>query len=209
MNEPTDSAEIKIDRENAFMLYATFCGDVTRTAAAIGVPDSVVMRMSADDNWNAKLAPILELKKSQRPGDIERAVNRALNFVQAHKMRIFLQRVVSKVTGMDEDEIEDYLFTGHGKEGSTFKQLSTRALADLASAMEKCHSLTYMALNDTAQERVRRKEDDTGGSAQDMHAQIAEAMARARESKIPSALLFDAQISVAQDLAVEVHKAAK
>lgn len=199
----------KLDRENAFMLYATFCGDVVRTAAALNIAPSAVIRIAEEDNWNAKLAPIIELQKSATPGDIERAVNRALNFVQAHKMRLFLQRVVARVTGMTDSEVEEYVMAGHGKDGFVFKQLSTRALADLASALEKCHALTYMALSDTAAERVKRGEKPGTASANDMHTQIAEAMARARANSSPKALLFDAQISAAQDLANDIRKIAE
>lgn len=209
MTKPKIDQQSKLDRENAFMLYATFCGDVVRTAAALNISPEAVNRIAEEDKWNAKLAPIIELQKSATPGDIERAVNRALNFVQAHKLRLFLQRIVSRVTGMTDDEVEDYMMTVGGKDGSRYKQLSTRALADLASALEKCHALTYMALSDTAAERVKRGEKPGTASANDMHTQIAEAMARARANSSPKALLFDAQLSTAQELAHDISKIAE
>jgi hypothetical protein len=55
-------------------------------------------------------------------------------------------------------------------------------------------------LNDTAQERVRRKEEDSSGSSTEMHLQIAEAMKSVRNSNSPRAALFDAQLSVAQEI---------
>jgi hypothetical protein len=201
--DPHDN-DLKVDRANAFMLYATFCGDVVRTAAALGVTSVTVLKMADEENWAEQLKPILELKKSQRPGDIERAINRALNFVQAHQARMFLQRVLQRMTGFTQEELEEYLLTDRSaKDGSQFKRLSTRALADLASALEKAQSLTYMALNDTAQERVRRKEDDSSGSASDLHLKIAEAMGKVKASNTPRALLFDAQLAVAQDVVVK------
>ena len=201
-----DLPGIPIDRENAFMLYAAFTGDVERTAAALGVRAVDVLRLVDDEDWTEKLKPILDLKKSSKPGDIERGINRALNFVQAHKLRMFLERVVSKLCGMDAEELKDYLFTAHTvKEGEPYCKLTTRALADLASAVEKAHALTYMALNDTAQDRSKRNESDGGGSAGDMHVKIAEAMQKAAQSKTPRAQLFDAQIEVAQ-LTIEAAK---
>lgn len=200
--QPADSPvpNMEIDRENAFMLYATFCGDVVRTAAALNVTAMVVLRMADEENWAEQLKPILELKKSVRPGDIERAINRALNFVQAHKLRMFLQRVITRITGMSPEELEEYLlYDRPTKEGNEVKRLTTRALADLASALEKCQSLTYMALNDSAQERVRRKEDASGEAASDMHLKIAEAMGNIRKSHTPRAQLFDAQLAVSQE----------
>lgn len=201
--DPSDPSapDFKIDRANAFLLYAAFGGDLIRTGAALGVPASYVLKMADDEQWAEQLKPILDLKKSTRPGDVERAINRALNFVQAHQARMFFQRVLQRMTGFTQAELEEYLLTDRSaKDGSQFKRLSTRALADLASALEKAHALSYMALNDTAQERVRRKEEDTSGSASDLHLKIAEAMSNIRASNSPRALLFDAQLAVAQDI---------
>jgi hypothetical protein len=67
-----------------------------------------------------------------------------------------------------------------GKNGAIVSEsLSTRPLADLASALEKCHALTYMALNDTATERKARpqtSDEDLGAS--EIHAKLAAAFAR-------------------------------
>lgn len=197
--DPIDN-NIKIDRENAFLLYATFCGDIVRTAAALGVTATVILQMADEGDWTTQLKPILELKKSSRPGDIERAINRALNFVQAHRARLFIERVLQRLSGMTDNELEEYLLKGTAKDGTAIKKLTTRALADLASALEKAQALTYLALSDTATERVRRKEEDSSGSAGDMHVKIAEAMSRVRASSTPRAQLFDAQISIAQDI---------
>lgn len=193
-----------IDRENAFLLYATFTGDVERTAHALGVRAKDVLLIATEENWNEKLKGIIDLKKSGRPGDIERAINRALNFVQAHRMRMIIERVVKKLTGLNEQELEDYLFAQStiGKDGKeyTYKKLTTRALADLASAIEKCHAMSYAALNDTAQERVRRKDDVDEVAAGDMHVQIAKAMQEAGKSNSPNAQLFDAQLTIASSV---------
>jgi hypothetical protein len=60
-----------IDRENAFLLYATFTGDLERTAHALNVRACDVLLMADEEKWNEKLKPILDLKKSTKPGDIE------------------------------------------------------------------------------------------------------------------------------------------
>lgn len=193
-----------LDREQAFLLFATFTGDVARTAHALGVPAAAVLKMCEEEGWAAKLGPILALKKSAKPGDVERSINRALNFVQAHRMRLFIQRVISRLTGMGEEEFEGYLFQEtHSKTGETSRKLTTRALADLASALEKAQELTYRALNDTAPERAKRKEagDDPEVSAGDLHAQIAAGLAAVRASATPRAQLFDAQIAQAEEIA--------
>lgn len=196
---PDEGHDIKLDREQAFLLYATFCGDLEKTAHALGVRPVEVLRMVDEEGWNERLKSIIELKKSGRPGDIERAINRALNFVMAHKFRLFLERVLVRITGMNAAEFELYLLTQENKDGS-FSRLSTRALADLASAMEKAQAMTYQALNDTAPERVKRKvAEDDSTSGGELHARIAEAMAQAKMSRTPRAALFDAQLAAGAD----------
>lgn len=191
---------IAIDRENAFLLYATFTGDYVRTAAALGVRPMDVLRVVQEEEWDEKLKPILELAKSAKPGDIERAINRALNFVQSHRMRMIIERVIKRLTAMTPEELDEYLFTSStAKDGSEISKLSTRALADLASALEKCHAMTYAALNDSAPERAKRGSDAGGAiGVADMHLQIAEAMRKAATGKSPMVQVFDAKLEMAQ-----------
>lgn len=65
---PIDTSDIDFDRAQVFLLYATFAGDIVRTAHAAGVRPVDVLRVADEEGWTAKLAPILELSKSQRPG---------------------------------------------------------------------------------------------------------------------------------------------
>jgi hypothetical protein len=210
-NEPT-KAEIElaarvahIDRENAFLVYATFVGDLERTAAALNIRPLDVLRMADDGHWMDRLKPLLELSKSSKPGDVERVINRALNFVQAHRMRMVIERALNRLTGMSVDEFEDYIFTSQeydGKKGtSRVKRLSARALADLAAAIEKCHSMTYAALGDTAKERQQRNEGDTETAANDMYLKIAAAAQKVVADRSPRAQLFDAQLEIATEKA--------
>ena len=172
----------QIDRKNAFLLYATFCGDVEQTAHALGVSPVVVTHAAQLGKWDDQLKTIIGMKKSSRPGDVERAINRAVNFVQAFRMRLFIERVIQKLTGLPDEELDEYLFdVREGKAGSVSKHVTTRPIADLTSALEKCHALTYLALNDTAQDRSRRQEqsDNTEFEAGALHVAIAKAMASA------------------------------
>lgn len=195
----SDLPVVPVDRSNAFMLYAAFTGDLERTAAALGVRAIDVLRIADEDAWNEKLKGILELKKSSKPGDIERAINRGLNFVQAHRFRMFVERVVVKLTGLSAEELDKYLFYAPDKKGVIYPKLSTRALADLASAVEKAHALTYLALSDTSADRAKRNEGAEGTiAAGEMHVKIAEAMQKAAQSQTPRAQLFDAQLQVGQ-----------
>lgn len=171
-------ARVELDLENVFMLYANFCGDVERTAHAAGLEASVIIDLAQQNGWNEKLRSIIELKKSGKPGDIERAINRALNLVQVHRYRMFLERVVKRICSMDAEEMDELLISHHCiEEGVTARKLSTRPLADLAAALEKCHAMTYLALGDTATERKGRDEaQDSSVSGGELHASIAKAM---------------------------------
>jgi hypothetical protein len=61
------------------------------------------------------------------------------------------------------------------------KKLNTRAFADMSSAIEKCHALSYAALNDTATERRERgDEPEAHKSAAEMHLNITRAMEQIR-----------------------------
>lgn len=193
----------EIDRENAFQLYAMFCGDVERTAHALNIRPVDVLRVADDCGWAEKLKSIIALKKSGRPGDIERAINRAINFSQAHRLRLVLDRVVRRLSELNEQDLEDYLFKDENKLGGTKNKLVTRALADLASAIEKVSAATYAALDDTARARDKRIEQGTDGdSSGSLHAAIAKAMAAVGSDNSPRALLFDAQVKAAEVLAV-------
>lgn len=191
--------EIVFDREQAFQLFAIFAGNVEQTAAALNVRPEVILKAADELGWLEKLAPIIALRKSSRPGDLERALSRAINFVQAHRLRMFIERVINRLAAMGEEEFEDYIFQGsETKTGETVRKLTTRALADLSSACEKCHAMTYLALDDTAKSRDSRKENDGGEAGGELHAAIAKSMAALRDDKSPRAILLDAQLEQAE-----------
>lgn len=203
---PTE-CEVIFDRATAFQLFALFMGDIERTAHALNVRPVDVLKVADDEGWLDKLKPIIALKKSSRPGDVERAMNRALNFVQAHQMRIIIDRVARRLFNMSVAELDDYIFTVAETKDGVARKLNTRALADLASAAEKAQALSYMALNDTTQERVKRKSaEDLEESASDIHQQIAKAMQAVGASTSPRAALFDAQLEVGNSIVNSVTR---
>lgn len=211
-NEPT-KIEIElaarvahIDRENAFLVYATFVGDPIRTAAALGIRPLDVVRLSDEGHWLDRLKPLLELSQSSKPGDLERCINRSLNFVQAHRLRMVIERILNRLTGMNADEFEEYFLSdvevkGKDKNAVRVSKLSTRAVADLASALEKAHSATYAALGDTAKERQSRNESSPETASSDMYLKIAAAAAKVANDKSPRVQLLDAQLEIAEERA--------
>ena len=206
------ATEVVLDREQVFLLFCTFSGNIEETAHASGLRAVDVLKMVEQEGWLERLKPILELQKSQRPGDYARGMNRALNYVQARRLWLFLERVVGQVCNMTPAEVHDYIFTSTpDKNGVEMKKMSTRALTDLAAAVEKCQALTYQALSDTATDRGRRQEQ-AGGSddanAGELHLRIAAAMSKVKQSSTPRALLFDAQVAQAQSIVKEATKPA-
>ena len=112
-------------------------------------------------------------------------MNRAVNYVQAHRLRSFLERVLQHIFSCPLEQIEEWMFSyQYVKDGKEpIKKFSTRPLADLAAALEKCHVLTYMALGDSATERRTRNDaPDADISGGEIHARIAAAMAK--EAKV-------------------------
>jgi len=119
----TDEPTAAIDRENCFLLFATFAGDIVRTSAASGVPAAAILKMCEEEGWHNKLAPILALKKSTKPGDLERGLNRALNYVQAHKMRLIVQRAIHRLTELTQAEFEEQIFAAGLEHAAGFQMI--------------------------------------------------------------------------------------
>ena len=203
--EPAAVDTFRPDREQAFLLFAVFYGSVPETAHALNLSPQVVQAMAEEHGWHAKLRPIIELKASTKAGDVERAVNRAINYVDAHRMRALLARVLSKMFDLSPSDLDSFIFPQelNRKEQKVYQSMTTRALADLATAMEKCQMLTYTALNDTPAERKTRKEDGSSdATAAEMHVRLAQAMqAAGGGSRTIRGLVTDAQLEVAQEFA--------
>lgn len=206
---PSEAAEVQIrGRENAFLVFASLACDVVKTAHALGVREKDVSRMAEEGRWNERLKSIVALKNSSDPAQVERLISRCINFVQAHRFRLFIERAVNRLSDMTNEEFESYLLVDeyNPKTLTTKHAINGRGIADLASAMEKCHALTYLALADTTGDRNRREEAGESREASgDLHRQISLAMAElASEAKTPEALLTEAQLASAAVLAEKV-----
>lgn len=195
-----------LDREQVWLLFASFSGDITKTAHAAGVRSIDILRAADDGKWLERLRPILDLKKSANEGDVERSINRAISLCQATRMRMLLDRTISRINTMTDDEFDDLLLP-ENKNG--FRTLTTRHLCDLASACEKTAAQAAAALGDTAQDRARRNESDDGKeSLGKLHGSIAAAMAAISKDATPRAVLLDAQLIQADQIAKTLTKPA-
>jgi len=177
------AAPERVDDEQLFQLFAIYCGDVKRCALAANLDEATVEAKALVGGWRDKIKILIDLKTSSRPGDGERGINRAVNFVQAHRWRNHLQRVMNKLINMGDEELDEMICSVTvDKAGNVSKKLNTRAFADLSSAMEKCHAMSYSALNDTATERRERgDEPDENKTATAVHMNITRAMEEVRK----------------------------
>ena len=201
-----------LDLETVFQIYVMLCGDTGRAAHATGLTVKALEHLAETHGWKEKIRLVLSLRDSDKPGDLERGVNRAYNFVQAYRLQKVLERTITRLYNLNDAELDEYVLPRddaatvakrglkrdplegemalsdkldvalRGKNYAGPRRLSTRALADLASALEKCQALTYAALGDTAPERAKRtQETREAASDSGLHQQIAEAMAKMRE----------------------------
>jgi hypothetical protein len=201
----SNSLQTKKNVEQAYLLYVTFLGDAVKTAHAMGIPVEALVNTAEEHGWDKKVGELAELRKSDKPGDLERGINRAVNFAQAHRTRQQLERAIYMIEKWDETKLEDNLMMPmvDKKTGKIAYHFSARPLADLTAALEKAHMLTYLSLGDTAQDRARRKEEtnDSVLAASAMHRQIAAAMADKALETSPKAQLLSQQMDQVKQLA--------
>jgi hypothetical protein len=160
-----------------FLLFASFSGDYVRTAQAAGVTLDALKECAREMHWDQKLASLMTQVRCNKPGDLERAINRSLCFVQAHQIREVLDRVVQELYAMTAEQLIAQATPQAGANKGTF---SARTLADLVTAAEKCHAMLYAALGDTAGERSKRaleEDGDPGQTPSDAFASMARQMA--------------------------------
>jgi hypothetical protein len=176
---------VEVDAEQIFLLYATFCGNQERTAYAANIEVEQVQALEAKLGWRKRCQALIELHDSGHAGDVERAINRALNFVQAHKFRLFLENLVREYVSMSPEALRQSVVVEKRDKGGCL--LSTaynfKQFADLAVALEKVHWMTYQALCDCPADRVKRPQPpgEREQSSTDLHARMAKALAEMRE----------------------------
>lgn len=199
-----------IDRENAFLIFVNCRGDVERTARAIGIDAVHLLRIVEEERWDTRVKRVLDLQASRSPADMERGINRAINLVQAHRFRLCAERVLNRLTSMNDDDLFEMCITTEVKKLKSGEEVittrfSTRPFADLASALEKAHQMTYEALNDTSPERRQRKKETEGeepATYQEIHAAIAGQMMEA-PANTTRAKVFDIRLAEADEAAVK------
>lgn len=186
-----------IDVSRAFIVYVTLVGDVEKTAAALDLDPAVVRQLATDEGWHEKVSRISVQSKSGKPGDFEKGVNRALNFAQAHRVRLVLDKVIERFEGMTPEEVINEV-TARTASGAS--SISARFFADLTSAMEKAAHLSYLALGDTAGERPDASTDEAEFTANQMHQAVIQALNNPSMRSVPQKLLIEEQAQVCQNV---------
>lgn len=163
----------KYDVSQIFLTYMTLVGDVDKTASALDLDPRVVQALASSEGWEEKARRLTLMSKGGKPGDYERAANRALNYVQAHRLRMLLSSLLAVYEDKDPGALPEQKRPGN----NALVQPSCRFFADLAAAMEKAQFLTYTALGDTVGERESRMGHGEGEvNASAIHAAVLSAL---------------------------------
>lgn len=130
------------DAVSVWNAFLTFQGNSVKTAVSTGLSVGDVERMAEEGGWKAKIA---SLENSSGTGTSAASVNRAINYVQAHRLRSLLDRVVTEIS-TDAKTFDEYTQT-YGKEGAPSGR-TVKPLLELAKAVEVAQGLTQRALGD-------------------------------------------------------------
>ena len=188
----------KIDVTQAFLIFMATVGDVQRTAVALDLEPEQVEELAESEGWREKIRRVSVMSKGGKPGDWERAQNRALSFVQAQVLREQVNRLLRECAGMTDEELLSRACV-RTRDGGT--QLSAKFLVDMANAAEACHRMAYMALNDTVSERQDREQEAPGTKTNDLHAAIVASLSSPSSTTSPANLLSQETKSAMEDLA--------
>jgi len=174
MAKPNTLDKNKADVAQIFLVWMATVGSNEQTALALDLEPEQVRRLAESEGWNEKIRRVSLMSKNGKPGDYERMVNRCLNFVQAQVLRTQVNRLLTEVTAMSNEELLSRACV-RTRDGGM--QLSAKFFVDLANAAEAAQRMSYAALSDTAGERAERDSGGTGGQgANDLHAAIIAAL---------------------------------
>ncbi len=196
-----------IDVSQMFLVFMATIGDCERTGAALNVDPNVVKELAEREGWVEKVRRISVMSKSEKPGDFEKATNRALNFVQAHQLRQMVENFLRFLRSKPNAELED-LMTQHDRGGRT--HVSGRFFSDIATALQKCHEMTYAALGDASGDRKLAgglSGEDGKVNAAGLHASVIAVLNAASPNVVASKdALDDGQASTVRQLGAGEQK---
>lgn len=163
-----------VDHAAVFLGFVALVGDIDRTALAFNLSPRVVRHLAEKNGWDDKIRSISFQNKSGKPGDFEKATNRALSFVTGHMLRSVISKIIENIHGMSRSDIVKTVIVQKGG-GVTF---SAGFYSDLSAALERCNSICFAALEDDAGGRTRAGKEAVSAelSVTALHAAISSAL---------------------------------
>lgn len=155
-----------------FLCFVATCGDCERTGLAMDIDPEVVREISEREGWIQKVKKVSLMTTSDKSGDYERGVNRALNFVAGHMMRSVIQKILDTLSKQDGNELLASLASVKAGQVS----FSAKFISDLSSALEKVSHITYVALSDSVPERETKKDGSEEMDLQSLHIAVSSAL---------------------------------
>lgn len=184
------------DVTRIFLVYVALIGDVMKTSAALDEEPEFIEWMAKEEGWERKIKRISVMSQSTKPGDWERAANRAMNWVQAHQTRQILDKVIREFSLLSGEEA---LVAMSSTDSDGTRRYSARFLAELSQALEKVQNLSYHALGDTLTERMERNsESGENATAAQLHASVIQALNSPTLQKLDTKTLVEAALSSLQ-----------
>ena len=177
----------ELDVSSIFEHYLTFGGDSDKTAIALNLDPQDVRQLAIVERWSEKVERWNQVRQ-EGSKDVQIQINRAVNYVQAHRMRSILDKLVTELSAKDSTELVE-LLTTHNAHGSTF---NTRALTDLVKGLEACQAMTARAIGDTADERPDESKTQRGSA---IALKVMQAMSAADRLGIDSAAVVKEELN--------------
>jgi hypothetical protein len=135
----------RVDQARTWMVYAAFDGDEEKTSIAAKVPLAAVRSLAHDYNWPNKLR---RLKSGAGESAAERVANRAVNYLQAQRMRDILERSMELLED-EEGLVRALVQIKLTREGDIDGVVvSPKAVLELTKALEVVQNMSYRALGD-------------------------------------------------------------
>ncbi len=159
------------DPGEIFAVLLQFNGDVTRTASTLQLEDDTVRALATKHGWLAKIQSYTGPDAAGKEG---RTINRAVNFLLAHRLRSLVDKVATNL-GQDDDMLTQALVVTNAA-GS---RVDMKVLRDLADAGRIASEMTYRALGDSMDQTIADGKGDPKKKATATHLSVMEAMDRA------------------------------
>lgn len=154
-------------KETGFFLYTIACGDLITVARHLNTSVAEVRGLARVGQWEDR---VRMLAKAGQVGDLEpkdfdaaqKELNRAVNYVQAHKLRRVADRLLAEL-GETEGSLLERLTTVSATGSASY---DLKPLADIARVMEISHRLSSNAIGDLTGAGIRAPGRQPGGGSE-------------------------------------------